>query len=172
MNAKQQAFVAEYLKDFNATQAAIRAGYSVHTAYAIGHENLRKPEIEAEIQRHLAERCMSADEVLIRLGEMARATIDDFADIHEGVNHGVYINFNKAKERGKLHLIKKIKYTDEGMPEIELYDSQAALVHLGKHHKLFTDKVEHDLSDRASETAAALIAAFQAGASGKSDADD
>lgn len=45
LSAKQQRFVAEYLVDLNATQAAIRAGYSVKTAYAIGAENLRKPQI-------------------------------------------------------------------------------------------------------------------------------
>ena len=42
---KQQKFVNEYLIDYNATQAALRAGYSPKTAYAMGWENLRKPEI-------------------------------------------------------------------------------------------------------------------------------
>ena len=49
MNSKQQRFVEEYLVDHNATQAAIRAGYSEKTAYSIGHENLKKPEIAAAI---------------------------------------------------------------------------------------------------------------------------
>ncbi len=49
MSAKQQRFVEEYLVDHNATQAAIRAGYSEKTAYSIGHENLKKPEIAAAI---------------------------------------------------------------------------------------------------------------------------
>ncbi len=49
MSAKQQRFVEEYLVDHNATQAAIRAGYSPKTAYSIGHENLKKPEIAAAI---------------------------------------------------------------------------------------------------------------------------
>ncbi len=49
MNSKQQRFVEEYLVDHNATQAAIRAGYSAKTAYSIGHENLKKPEIAAAI---------------------------------------------------------------------------------------------------------------------------
>lgn len=46
---KQAAFCREYLIDLNATQAAIRAGYSEKTAYSTGHENLRKPEIQEEI---------------------------------------------------------------------------------------------------------------------------
>ena len=53
---KQQAFVAEFLVDLNATQAAIRAGYSVKTAYAIGEENLKKPEIAHAIAQAQAER--------------------------------------------------------------------------------------------------------------------
>ncbi len=45
MTPKQERFVAEYLVDLNATQAAIRAGYSEKTAYSIGQENLKKPEV-------------------------------------------------------------------------------------------------------------------------------
>lgn len=46
----------EYLIDLNATQAAIRAGYKVDNAYAIGAENLTKPNIAEEIEKALAER--------------------------------------------------------------------------------------------------------------------
>lgn len=55
---KQEAFCYEYCIDFNATQAAIRAGYSEDTAAVIGCENLRKPNIKARIsqmQSNLAE---------------------------------------------------------------------------------------------------------------------
>lgn len=50
LTPKQAKFVAEYAKDANATQAAIRAGYSERTAYSIGFENLRKPEIVAALE--------------------------------------------------------------------------------------------------------------------------
>ena len=50
MTNKQKAFISEYLVDLCATKAAIRAGYSAKRADAIGHENLRKPEIKAAIQ--------------------------------------------------------------------------------------------------------------------------
>ncbi len=49
LTPKQQRFVEEYLIDSNATQAAIRAGYAKKRAYAMGHENLTKPEIQAAI---------------------------------------------------------------------------------------------------------------------------
>ncbi|MEQ1349625.1 terminase small subunit [Acinetobacter junii] len=50
LTPKQQRFVEEYLIDLNATQSAIRAGYSEKTAYSVGHENLKKPEIQKAIQ--------------------------------------------------------------------------------------------------------------------------
>lgn len=50
LTGKQEAFCQRYLIDFNATQAAISAGYSEDSASAIGWENLRKPEIQARIQ--------------------------------------------------------------------------------------------------------------------------
>lgn len=53
MTKKQKRFCDEYLIDCNATQAAIRAGYSEKTAYSIGQENLNKPEIKAYIEQEL-----------------------------------------------------------------------------------------------------------------------
>ncbi|WP_318833690.1 terminase small subunit [Burkholderia cepacia] len=78
---KQRRFVDEYLVDLNATQAAIRAGYSAKRADAIGHENLRKPEVAA----HLAERQQALQErteitqemVLKRWWEIATADPND-----------------------------------------------------------------------------------------------
>lgn len=51
LTAKQQRFVEEYPKDWNATQAAIRAGYSEKTAGVIGRENLQKPLIAEAIEK-------------------------------------------------------------------------------------------------------------------------
>ncbi|MDQ3256204.1 MAG: terminase small subunit, partial [Acidobacteriota bacterium] len=68
LTPKQQRFVDEYLVDMNATQAAIRAGYSRKTAYSIGDENLRKPYISAEIahrQRQIAENLKLTHEVVV-----------------------------------------------------------------------------------------------------------
>ena len=56
LTAKQDRFVAEYLIDLNATQAAIRAGYSEKTAYSIGQENLKKPDIASAISAAQAKR--------------------------------------------------------------------------------------------------------------------
>lgn len=52
LTVKQSRFVIEYLRDGNATQAAIRAGYSEHSAAEIGYENLRKPQIVEKLEEH------------------------------------------------------------------------------------------------------------------------
>ena len=74
LTPKQELFCTEYMIDLNATQAAIRAGYSKHTAQAIGAENLTKPLIAAEISRLFIERTtktkIDAEYVLIKSNEL------------------------------------------------------------------------------------------------------
>jgi phage terminase small subunit len=136
LTTKQQAFVEAYLVcGFNATEAARRAGYSDRTAHAIGWENLRKPEIAAAIQQGLSERAMSADEVLTRIAEHARGTMDDFLD------DAGDIDLKRGRERGRLHLVKSRSVTKEG-ERIELYSAQTALELLAKHHGLLVDRQE------------------------------
>lgn len=76
MTAKQMRFCDEYLIDLNATQAAIRAGYSKKTAYSIGVENLTKPEIKKYIEKRMAEKesklIADQDEVLKYLTAVLR----------------------------------------------------------------------------------------------------
>lgn len=55
LTEKQRRFCEEYTIDLNATQAAIRAGYSEKTSYSIGQENLKKPEIQTYIKKFLEE---------------------------------------------------------------------------------------------------------------------
>lgn len=78
---KQELFAREYLSDLNATQAAKRAGYSDKTAYSIGQENLKKPEIQARIADLKAERNkrtqVNADYVLRRLVEIDQMDVLD-----------------------------------------------------------------------------------------------
>jgi hypothetical protein len=81
---KQRLFIDHYFAcGFNATEAARRAGYSQKTAYAIGHENLRKPEIKAEISRRFTEQAMTPEETIGRIGEVARGDMADFLRVDE-----------------------------------------------------------------------------------------
>jgi len=136
LSNKRRAFVEEYLHDFNATQAAIRAGYSPKTAYSQGPRLLDNVEVNAAIKTRLDELKMSAEEVLVKLGEQARS---DIATFIEATTQRVFLlDMEKVVENG--HLVKKIRYTKDG-PEIELYSSQKALELLGKHHGLFKQEV-------------------------------
>ena len=132
-------FVEYYLQYFNATKAALGAGYSEKTAYAIGHENLKKPKIQALINKRMTEAAMGADEVLFRLGKMARSTMADVIDIDE--NGVVKLNLKKAEENGSIHLIKSLVPTLHGL-KVELHDQRGALVDIGKALQMFTNKLE------------------------------
>lgn len=155
LTGKQTLFVEAYLRCWNKTESARQAGYAGNDATlgAIGYENFKKPDIFDEIQRRISETAMSADEVLMRLGDQARGNMGDFWKIEEGQPPVLDLTNDKAK----LQLIKKMKvkttkrfYTEDEDPvtevtteiDFELYDAQAALEKLGRHHKLFTDKTE------------------------------
>jgi hypothetical protein len=78
---KQQRFVEEYLVDLNATQAAVRAGYSEASAYAIGHTTLKNIEVAAAVQRGQAARSgevrVAAADVLRELWLIATTSTSD-----------------------------------------------------------------------------------------------
>jgi phage terminase small subunit len=146
LSAKQRTFIDEYVQTWNATQAAISAGYSQKTAYSIGWENLRKPEIKKAIQQRLQESAMSADEALMRLADMARG---DMADFVTGGDDGPIPDLGTALEDGRLHLVKKLKrktktymmgrgpeatLVTEAEIDFELYDAKAALDTILKAH--------------------------------------
>ena len=77
---KQAMFCKEYLIDLNATQAAIRAGYSEDSSYSIGSENMSKPELQAEVQRLMAKRSkkveITADYVLGNIKSIGEHCMD------------------------------------------------------------------------------------------------
>lgn len=117
LTPKQYAFVREYLIDLNATQAAIRAGYAPKRAYAMGHENLKKPEIASAIQSAMDDRAK-------RLDRTADDVLKDIQTV-------------KAACMGEAF---------DAQGNRVMVDAKAALKALeleGRHLKMFTDKIEH-----------------------------
>ena len=81
LNERQKAFADYYIQTGNATESAIKAGYSEKTAYSIGNENLKKPEISAYISERMAEqgekRVADANEVIEFYTSVMRGEVKD-----------------------------------------------------------------------------------------------
>lgn len=136
---KQAAFVDHYVACLNGAKAARLAGYAESGARQEAHRLLTNADIRAAIAARLAESAMPASEVLARLTDQARSSLEEFISVR---GRGVALDLKAAKERGVLHLVKKYSKTRQG-ETIELYDAQSALDLLGRYYKLWTDKVEH-----------------------------
>ncbi len=124
MTGKQNVFVQEYLKDLNATQAAIRAGYSQHTAYSIGQRLLRNVEISNAINSAMSERkqrtALNADYVLHSLHEIAQ----------------------RCMQKSPVMVKGEQAIDDEGrhMWTFDAKNALRALELIGKHMGMFSDK--------------------------------
>ena len=129
LTAKQQRFCEEYLVDLNATQAAIRAGYSKKTAGTISNENMQKPAIREYIAQRMAEKeselIAQQDEVLRYLTAVLRGDSQSEVVVVEGIGMGA----------SKARIVQKAPDEKERLKAAEL---------LGKRYSLFTDKVEVD----------------------------
>ena len=104
---KQKKFIDEYLVDLNATQAAIRAGYKEKAAYRTGAENLRKPQIQEEIQKRMEERQKRFEE----------ETRNNFADIKLHLENITDRNISILAEN-HLNLINKMDVSATWMNRI------------------------------------------------------
>jgi len=141
LTPKQEAFVREYLIDFNATNAALRAGYQGDrkTLASIGSQNLAKPPIQRRINQSLAECAMSSREIILRLGRHARGSMADF--ISPAPDNDIQLDLKKALHSGAMNNVRYLahdeRHDDTGTltrrrVEISLYDSLAALTTLSR----------------------------------------
>lgn len=160
LTAKQQLFVKEYLIDLNATQAAIRAGYSVKTATKIGSENLMKPDIQVAIKKAMDKRSqrteITADMVLKEYAKLGFSNITDYLSVEQRIvtidmtEGGAPITDTVQTVRifetdmvpeDKMRAVAEIKQTKEGIA-LKLHDKKGALDSMARHLGMFVDKVE------------------------------
>lgn len=130
LTAKQQRFCDEYLIDLNATQAAIRAGYSARSAKQIGEQNLTKLDLKSYIEARMAEKeaalIAGQDEVLKYLTSVLRGQSRASVVVVENVGDFM----SEARE------LEKAPDEKERLKAAEL---------LGKRYGLYTDRVEQDV---------------------------
>uniref|UniRef100_A0A6M3XBC9 Putative terminase n=2 Tax=viral metagenome TaxID=1070528 RepID=A0A6M3XBC9_9ZZZZ len=158
LTPKQEMFCKEYLVDLNATQAAIRAGYSEKTAASVGCENLIKPYIQECIQSLMKSRVdrteITQNKVLMELAILAFSDLADYLDIIEDTG-AIRAKSFKEMEGNKSRAIESIK-EDRAIKEnangdsVTVYDKVSFKLHskiralelLGKHLGMFVDNVK------------------------------
>ncbi len=151
---KQRLFCIYYPKCFNATKAAKKAGYSEDTAYSIGWELLKKPEIKAEIQKlkqnKLNRAMLSPDDIFQRYLDIAFACITDYVSFGQ---RSYKVKDKKGKERTIMYnyidlnnsnevdgsLISEVKQGKDGV-SIKLHDAMKALDWLSKYMDIATEE--------------------------------
>jgi phage terminase small subunit len=139
LTEKQQRFVEEYLVDLNATQAAIRAGYSVKTADVQGSRMLRNVKVQSAIGEAMALRSrrtgINQDRVVLELAKIAFVKITDIVE-----------SSGEIKEDACVESIKHKSFSGENgtseESEIKIFSKLKALEMLGKHLGMWNDKVD------------------------------
>lgn len=151
LTAKQRQFVAEYLIDLNATQAAIRAGYSKNRADAMGHENLRKPEISQAVQEAMKARGdrteVTADRVLAEFAKLAFLDPRRFYDANGGLIPVPLLPADVAAALSSMEITVERSQGADGptyadVKKIKFADKKGALDSCARHLGMFTDKTE------------------------------
>ncbi|MGV7221972.1 MAG: terminase small subunit [Nitrospinales bacterium] len=145
LNPKQQRFVEEYMIDLNATQAAIRSGYSNKRASEYGYQLLHKTTVNDEIQIAMANRSkraeIDADRVIKELSIIAFSNICDYVDFGP---HGAKLKASSGipdKFTRAIALVKQSSTSDNGGSfAIKMHDKLLALDMLAKHFGMYRDK--------------------------------
>lgn len=143
MTDKQKRFCEEYLANgLNATKAAIDAGYSQKTAYSIGNENLKKPEIQDFIKEKLSEKDAAAiakqDEILKTLTRVLRR------EEKESVVVTLKSRTSSYDKSGKKRIVEKEAPQIVEIPS-KLSDTNKAAELLGRYYAMFTDNLNADV---------------------------
>lgn len=140
LTEKQKRFVAEYLVDLNATQAAIRAGYSVKSAARIAVELLNKTQVSAELQKAMKDRQkrveITQDSVLRELAAIGFSKATDYASIAGPL---VKLTPTDRLTEEQKKAVASIEQGNFGI-KVKLHDKVRALELLGKHLGLFDGK--------------------------------
>ena len=148
---KQERFVAEYLVDLSATQAAIRAGYRTKRPDALGYTLLRNGEIAAAVAtrkaQQLAEAGLSGARVLEEYRRLSFIDVRSFFDETGNLKPITEWSAEQGAAAAGFEVIKKNVAAGDGVVDtihkVRLWDKTRALESLAKHFGLLVDKLEH-----------------------------
>lgn len=153
LTPKQQKFIEEYVVDLNATQAAIRAGYSEKTAYSMGSRLLKDVEIVNALTKYRASLAKDNDITPQRIvAELAKLGFSNMQDYMRPTADGdPMLDFSQLTRDQAAALTEvtvesyKDGETEKQVKRVKfrLADKRGALVDLGKHLGMFTEKIEH-----------------------------
>ncbi len=164
----QEMFCLEYLKDFNGTQAAIRAGYSEKTASEQASRLLTNVKVQLRlkdaIEEVLGDKAADVKAIIDELKRIAFGDISDVMDWGEkeveifsedgSQSYKKKINVISMKDKNQIgdksKMIAEISESESMMGrsrKLKMYDKLRAIELLGKYYKMFTDKVEHTSPD-------------------------
>lgn len=142
LTPKQALFVLEYLVDFNATQAAIRAGYSKKTAGSQGQRLLKNVEIARQIEKAQAGRADRLEITVDRVAlEMARLAFASIAEVAEFGSSGVKLKESSDLSDDALAAVSEIIEGKEGDLRVKMHPKAMALELLGKHLGMFKENI-------------------------------
>lgn len=158
LNAKQARFVAEYLIDCNATQAAVRAGYSVKTAGQIGGRLLKNIGVAKAVEEGRAQQLQglhfTKEQVLEELKYLAFSnhlhfTVDDTGNLalRPGAPEGAHKAISSVKHRIRTVTDSDGRSSTTREVEFRLWDKPSTLKLAGRHLGLFPDRVEPAAND-------------------------
>ena len=151
---KQQRFVEEYLVDLNATQAAVRAGYSEKTAKSQGQRLLTNADIQeavAEARQARSDRTQVTQDMVLK--ELAKIGFSDLRNVFTGVGGIVDVQDWDDEIAGAISSVEVVRrqsgeYDENNNPipeyvhKLKVWDKNSALEKLGKHLGMFSDKVD------------------------------
>jgi phage terminase small subunit len=145
MTPKQERFIQEYLIDLNATQAAIRAGYSEDTANEQGARLLANVSIQKEIKQLMEERSkrteITADRVLQEFWHIATDDIKNYLRFHQDENGKVKMEI-KDSDTIDTRSVGEVSIGKDGQFRFKMYCKDNALLQVGRHLGMFNDKLE------------------------------
>lgn len=156
LNLQQAKFLKEYLKSGNATEAALKADYSPKTAYSQGQRLLKNVEIAQAVQKAINKLEISAENVLAELAKLAFSNMGDYVQPNQEGTQLVPDFSNLTREQ--MACIQEIKVDETGgsgdgkreriqRTTFKLADKGLNLERLGRHLKLFTDRIEVTAAD-------------------------